>query len=50
MVVVIVEMVVTTQAVGFRAEAFGLIWWILAFIFKSHRNNEIIEWFAKYFL
>jgi hypothetical protein len=21
-----------------------------ASIFKSHRNNEMIEWFAKYFL
>jgi hypothetical protein len=23
---------------------------LLASIFKSHRNNEMIKWFAKYFL
>jgi hypothetical protein len=50
MIVVVVEMVVVTkQATVFRAEEVVVIWNLLAFIFKSHRNNEMIEWFAKYF-
>lgn len=50
MVVVVVEMVlITMQASVFRAEENEIIWCLLAFIFKSHRNNEMIEWFAKYF-
>jgi len=49
--VVVVKMPVKVQATLLRAEDNDwMLLCLLASIFKSHRNNEMIEWFAKYFL
>lgn len=52
MMVVVVEMKeINAQAVIIvRSDGTDWSMCLPAFIFKSHRNNEIIEWFAKYFL
>jgi hypothetical protein len=50
MIVVVVVVVIPAQAVIFREEDVEKKICSLAFIFKSHRNNEMIEWFAIYFL
>jgi hypothetical protein len=49
-VVVVVMEIVITQAAIFVSEEQILEMCLLASIFKSHRNNEMIRWFAKYFL
>jgi hypothetical protein len=50
MIVVVVMEIVATQAVIFMIEDRIPDMCLLASIFKSHRNNEMIRWFAKYFL
>jgi hypothetical protein len=49
-VVVAVMVEITAKAVNFRAEDVDGLLSLTASIFKSHRNNEMIQCFAKYFL
>jgi hypothetical protein len=49
-VVVVVTVIVIAQAIVFMTEDVICVVCLPASIFKSHRNNEMIRWFAKYFL